>query len=326
MNEVGRIAEIWRYPVKSMAGERVDAVEIGTLGMHADRMWAVRDIELGATTSAKRLPTLMFLTARFAATPPADAGPGKAPEVIIGFPDGSEMSSSDPEVHQALSQYLDRDVELRPLPPLEDKKSYRGPLMTKTDLRTIMGIQPDEPLPDLSMFPIKMLAELMQYATPVGTYADVYPLHLITDQTLRTMAGLAPNSDWDVRRFRPSVLIETSDTSERPEWEWSGGTLRTEGAALEVLFPTIRCVMPSHEQPELKQDRDITRTIAATSRRCLGAYGTVPRPGRIAEGDVLTLERGEHPLGSRPDATLSKIKRSLLRAGNAAMPKGKART
>jgi uncharacterized protein YcbX len=325
MTEVGRIAEIWRYPVKSMAGERLASVELGTLGMHADRMWAVRDLKLGATTSAKRLPTLMFLTARFAAPPPPDAGPGRAPEVVLGFPDGTEVSSSDPGVHAALSAYLDRDVELRPLPPLDDKKSYRGPLMTKTDVRTIMGLEPDEPLPDLSMFPVKMLAELMKYATPVGTYADVYPLHLITDQTLRTMAGLAPNSDWDVRRFRPSILVETTATSERPEWEWSGGTLHAPGADLDLLFPTIRCVMPSHEQPELKQDREITRTIAAKSRRCLGVYGSVPRAGRIAEGDVLTLERGEAPLGARPDAPLSKVKRVVMKAGNVAMPKGKAR-
>ena len=123
MEQVGRISEIWRYPVKSMAGERVDSVELGVLGMHADRMWAVRDLALKATTSAKRLPTLMFLTARFTAPPPADAGPGNAPEVVIGFPDGAEISSSDPGVHGALSQYLDRDVELRPLPPLDDKKA-----------------------------------------------------------------------------------------------------------------------------------------------------------------------------------------------------------
>lgn len=323
MEQVGRIAEIWRYPVKSMAGERVDEVELGTLGMHADRMWAVRDLKLGATTSAKRLPALMFLTARFTGAPPPDAGPGNAPEVTIGFPDGTEVSSSDPGVHRKLSGYLDRDVELRPLPPLEAKDQYRGPLMTKTGLRSVMGLEPDEPLPDLSMFPVRMLAELMRYATPVGTYADVYPLHLITDQTLRTMAGLAPNSDWDVRRFRPSVLIETSETSDRPEWGWSGGTLRTTNAELEVLFPTIRCVMPSHEQPELKQDREITRTIAATSRRCLGAYGSIPRAGRIAVGDVLSLARGATPLGARPHAPLSKIKRSLMRAGNVAMPKGK---
>ena len=121
MGEVGRIASIWRYPVKSMAGEQVASARIGELGLHADRTWAVRDVELGATTSAKRLPGLLWCTARYATDPPADAGPGHAPEVIIGLPQGREVSSSDPAVHAMLSDYLDRAVELRALPPIADR-------------------------------------------------------------------------------------------------------------------------------------------------------------------------------------------------------------
>jgi len=323
MAEVGRITQIWRHPVKSMAGERLTTVGLGTLGMHADRMWAVRDLELGATTSAKRLPALMRCTARYATPPPADAGPGNAPEVIIGLPDGSSVASSDPGVHGALSSYLDRDVELRPLPPLDAKDQYRGPLLSKADIRSVFGIAPDEPLPDLSMFPVRKLAELTRYATPVGTYVDVYPLHLLTEQSLRTMAGLAPDSDWDVRRFRPSVLVETPSEADHPEWGWCGGLLRTPGAALEPLFPTIRCVMPTHEQAGLEQDREITRTIAARSRRCLGVYGSVSGPGSITVGDVLTLEPpARPPLGARPDALASRLKRSLMKAGSAVLPRG----
>ncbi len=326
MTEVGRITQIWRFPVKSMAGERLPAVELGELGMHADRTWAVRDLKLGATTGAKRLPTLLRCTARYAAPPPPDAGPGNAPEVIIGFPDGTEISSSDPKVHDALSSYLDREVELRPLPPLKAKKDYRGPLMTKTDIRTIMGLGPDEPLPDMSMFPVSKLAELTRYATPVGTYSDAYPLHLLSEQSLRSMAKLAPDSTFDVRRFRPGVLIETPDTAEFPEWDWCGGRLHTPGADLELLFPTIRCSMPTRQQGDLPEDRAVVQTISAHANRCLGVYGNVPRPGRIAEGDVLTLNRADRaPLGARPDALASKLKRAAMKAGTVAMPKGKAR-
>ena len=123
MGEAGRIVSLWRYPVKSMAGERLASAEIGDLGLHADRTWAVRDVALGITTSAKRLPALMWCTARYAAAPPPDAGPGNAPEVVVGFPDGREISSSDPDVHRVLSEYVDRDVELRPLPPVTDPVS-----------------------------------------------------------------------------------------------------------------------------------------------------------------------------------------------------------
>ncbi|MGI9125651.1 MAG: MOSC N-terminal beta barrel domain-containing protein, partial [Mycobacterium sp.] len=86
MIEAGRITSIWRYPVKSMAGERLPAADFGELGLHADRTWAVRDVEAGITTSAKRLPSLLWCTARYASPPPPQAGPGHAPEVIIGIP------------------------------------------------------------------------------------------------------------------------------------------------------------------------------------------------------------------------------------------------
>ena len=44
MSLVGSVAEIWRYPVKSMGGERLAQSAIATRGLHADRMWAVRDV------------------------------------------------------------------------------------------------------------------------------------------------------------------------------------------------------------------------------------------------------------------------------------------
>ncbi|WP_019873827.1 MOSC domain-containing protein [Sporichthya polymorpha] len=326
MTEVGRITQIWRFPVKSMAGERLSAVDVDARGVHADRMWAVRDVELKATTSAKRLPSLMLLSARYATPPPADAGPGNAPEAVITFPDGSEIATTDPGVHKALSTFLDRDVELRPLPAVTDKKGYRGPLLTKADIRTVMGLDPDEPLPDLSMFPVRTLAELTRYVTPVGTYADVYPLHLLTEQSMATMEKLTPTSTWDVRRFRPSLLAEARSSADHPEWQWCGSTVRAGTANLEWLFPTIRCRMPGHEQLGLPQDRDVVRTISAHARRCLGVYGTVAQPGRVAEGDALTVVATERPpLGARPDALAARVKRRALKAGQIAIPRGRAR-
>jgi uncharacterized protein YcbX len=324
MIEAGRVTSIWRYPVKSMAGERVPEAQIGDLGLHADRTWAVRDIELKATTSAKRLPGLLWCTARYAAAPPADAGPGKAPEVIIGLPDGLEISSADPAVHRMLSEYLDRDVELRALPPVADRDQYRGPMATKTDMRTIFGLGPDEPLPDLSVFPVRKLAEISRYATPIGSYVDAYPVHLLTEQALATMAALAPGSDFDVRRFRPTVLIDSPATVEHPELTWCGGTLRTTGRlALSPLIPTIRCVMPTHDQPQLPRDPAITRTVAAHARRCLGVYADVLAPGRIAVGDMVTLDPPHRStLAATAGTAAGTLKRTVMRTVSAAMPKG----
>ena len=328
MGEVGRIASIWRYPVKSMAGEQVASARIGELGLHADRTWAVRDVELGATTSAKRLPGLLWCTARYATDPPADAGPGHAPEVIIGLPQGREVSSSDPAVHAMLSDYLDRAVELRALPPIADRDQYRGPMATKTDMRTIFGLGPDDPLPDLSMFPVRKLAEISRYATPIGSYVDAYPVHLLTDRALRTMAALAPGSDFDVRRFRPTVLIESADSgstdeADHPELGWCGGALRAGQATLSPLIPTIRCVMPTHDQPELPRDPAITRTIASHARRCLGVYAEVMIPGRVAVGDTLSLDPPHRSrLAATAGTAAGKLKRTVMRTVSAALPEG----
>lgn len=324
MRDAGQVIQIWRYPVKSMAGERLSAAAIGAFGLHADRTWAVRDLEANATTSAKKLPGLLLCTARYAASPPPEAGPGNAPEVIIGLPDGREFSSADPAVHRELSAHVDRDVQLCPLPALSERGKYRAPMATKADLRTIFGLGHDEPLPDLSMFPVKKLAEITRYATPVGSYVDAYPVHLMTEQSLAALAALAPGSDFDVRRFRPTILIDAPGSGQ-PEMGWCGTILRGPQIALAPMIPTVRCVMPSHEQPDLHRDAGVTRTIAAHSRRCLGVYGEVVSPGRIAEGDVLRLEADT---GRRPPAVVSVatsvVKRAVMRAVSAVIPPGRA--
>ena len=56
---VGRVAELWRYPVKSMGGSRVESVQLDGRGIHGDRLWAVRDLEDERTTSARRVPALL---------------------------------------------------------------------------------------------------------------------------------------------------------------------------------------------------------------------------------------------------------------------------
>ena len=323
MVESARIVSIWRYPVKSMAGERLEVAALGELGLHADRTWAVRDVELGITTGAKRLPKLMWCTARYAVAPSAEAGPGNAPEVLIGFPDGREVCSADPDVHRVLSEFLDRDVELRPLPPVGDRAGYRNAPATKSDLRTIFGLSPEEPLPDLSMFPVRKLAEITRYATPIGSYVDAYPLHLMTTQSMRAMAALAPESDFDVRRFRPTILIDSPAGGSQPELTWCGGILHAPHAALAPLIPTIRCVMPTHSQPGLDRDPAITRTIAAHARRCLGVYGDVAAPGRIAEGDRLVLEPANRSAVSESVGSVGgALKRAVMRAVSAALPRG----
>jgi uncharacterized protein len=82
---------------------------------------------------------------------------------------------------------------------VNEKERYRAPRETKVSVREHFGLADHEPLPDLSMFPLKKLAELARYVTPVGSYVDAYPVHLLTRASLAAMKAQTPSSDFDVR-------------------------------------------------------------------------------------------------------------------------------
>ena len=321
----GTIVELWRYPVKSMGGARVPAAGLDERGLHADRLWAVRDLELGTVTTARRLPMLLGCSARFAGEPRADAGPGRVSEVIVTFPDGTEVSSCDGETMAArLSELTRKRVALVPLPSLDDKDGYKGIRPTKGDLRKQFEIADGQAIPNFSMFPVRKLAELARYATPIGLFADAYPLHILTRASLAALAEKTPGSDFDVRRFRPTMILDTGGEPALEENEWCGGVLRSRDAVISCEVPTIRCSVPTREQPGVSADADVVRTLLAHTDRCLGIYADVARGGRLAEGDVLEFEPPVKPgaLGASAGRLRDSLKRGIVRGANAAMPKG----
>lgn len=93
-----RVLELWRYPVKSLQGERLGTAEIGPLGIAGDRGWALFDLETGLGLTARRLPRLLFARGRL--------GPGGTAEVVL--PDGTVTADDD-----VLSGWLGRPVALR---------------------------------------------------------------------------------------------------------------------------------------------------------------------------------------------------------------------
>jgi uncharacterized protein len=93
-----RVVSLWRYPVKSMQGEELVTAEIGSLGIVGDRQWALVDLSTGLALTARRVPELLFASARLS----DDDG------VEITLPDGT-VTTDD----AALSAWLGRDIELR---------------------------------------------------------------------------------------------------------------------------------------------------------------------------------------------------------------------
>lgn len=283
---VGTLVELRRYPVKSMDGELLEEVELGAGGLPGDRAWAVRDEVRGGIRGAKKIPALMRLRARYA-SPPAPAGSSPAE---ITLPDGSIVGTGDLDVSDRLSKAIDHPVSLWPLLPADALDHYRRGAPTHEDLeqelRSVFGRLPDEPLPDLSIFP----RAIFEFESPPGTYFDAFPLLLLSESSLREMEKRAPGSVFDVRRFRPNLVVGDTDASALfPEQEWRGQRLQIGEATLEVTVECPRCVMVTHGFEELPKDPGVMRALVRESGGNLGVYATVEAPGRVRVGDPIRL-------------------------------------
>jgi uncharacterized protein YcbX len=151
-------------------------------------------------------------------------------------------------------------------------------------MRATFARLPDEPLPDLMVFP----PELFEFESPLGTYFDAFPLLLVTTSTLRTMQARHAASRFDVRRFRPNLLIDT-DVDGFPEIDWAGRRLRVGDAVLQATVACPRCVMTTHAFEDLPKDPGVMRALVKETGGLLGVYAAVETPGTVRRGDPLTL-------------------------------------
>jgi uncharacterized protein len=280
-----RVGQIWQYPVKSMVGTTVPAAELAPTGLVGDRTWAVRDQVRGGIRGAKVLGGLMQLSARYTSAEGASGG-----AVAIALPDGSSVRTDDPDVDARVSAAIDHEVVLESLRPAEDLDHYRRGAAYNDDfmveLRSIFGREGDEPLPDLSAFP----ETIIEFESPPGTYYDVHPLMLMTTSALRSLAAALPDSNVDVRRFRPSLVLDTGDADGHPEREWIGRRLRIGETVVNIEGGCPRCVMVTRKiDDEVPQDRTILRHIVRDLGQDVGVYATVVEPGPLATGDAVEL-------------------------------------
>ncbi|MGH7788622.1 MAG: MOSC domain-containing protein [Candidatus Binatia bacterium] len=286
MSIIGHVTELWRYPVKSMGGESLPRATVGPLGIPGDRGWALRDEAAGEMRGAKKMPVLMQCRARYDAEPNGAA----IPPVTMTLPDGSTLHSGDADAAARLSTLTGRTVTLWPLQPAEQRDHYRRGLPDsndmETELRQVFGRLPDEPLPDLSAVP----PEIFEFTSPLGTYFDVFPLHLLTTATLRALAELNPTAQFATPRFRPNVLIEPSaGGAGLVEQEWQGRRVRIGGATVAIAMPTMRCSMTTHAVGELPKDASVLRTIVRDAKQNVGVYATIETAGAVAVGDAVEL-------------------------------------
>ncbi len=286
MRVVGRVAELWRYPVKSMGGEQLTRATIGSRGIPGDRGWALRDEAAGEMRGAKKMPILMRCRARYDEEPTAE----RIPAATMTLADGSMVQTTDPGVNDRLSALVGRRVTLWPLQPAEQRDHYRRGLPDHadmdTELREVFGRLPDEPLPDLSVIP----PELFELTSPAGTYFDLAPLHVLTTASLGALTARNRDAQFDRRRFRPNVLVEPADgAATLMETAWCGRRVRIGDAVLAITIATMRCSMTTHATDELPKDTSVLRTIVRDADQNLGVYATVEQPGAVTVGDPVEV-------------------------------------
>ncbi|WP_438031031.1 MOSC domain-containing protein [Sorangium sp. So ce233] len=283
----GTVVSLWRYPIKSMQGEELDEAAITDRGVLGDRTYAVVDRETGHVASAKhpgKWGALLACRAAFAA-PPRPSAP--LPPVWITLPDGAVISSAQPDVDQALSRALGRDVALvSRAPEAPRREADRSPV-------------------DAPAAPTTIVEEPMALAAPAGTFFDVAAVHVLTTATLDRLRELHPSGRIEAPRFRPNLVVATPPDERRfLENGWIGRTLAIAAEVrLDVIDPCPRCVVPTLAQGEFPRDPGILRALARNNAvasatlapgvvfpAVAGIYATVRHGGAIRRGAAVRLD------------------------------------
>jgi uncharacterized protein YcbX len=249
------VAELWRFPVKSMQGRKADTLTVDETGVAGDREWAVVDPAAGRVLSAKRWPALLLAAA---------ARDDDTAAVTITLPDGSDHECGDPETDDAVSAWLEHPVALR-----------------RADAT---GALPFEMYSD----PADDSSPMFEFTAPPGRWVDLAQAHLLTTASLRAAAALYPGGEWDVRRFRPVALVD-ADGDDFVEDAWIGQEVHLGAVTVTPFMPTVRCSLPTRAQPGLDRDTGIAKTLHQHHGLNLGVYGNVTESGVIAVGDPVTV-------------------------------------
>jgi len=269
-NVVGSVVSLWRYPVKSMMGEELNATDVTERGVLGDRAYALVDQSDGKVVSAKnprKWPGLFDYRAAFVAPPQLNEA---ISAVRIVLPDGTTATSDQNDLDQIVSAALSRSVALQTSPPEKPSLEEYWP--------DIDGLDHQDTVTD--------------EAIPQGAFFDGAAVHLLTTATLAGLRKANPEGRFEVRRFRPNIVVEpVSGDADFPENDWIGRTVAIgDQVRFSITGPCPRCVMTTLAQGDLPDDKGILRTAAKQNQAHVGIYAKVLAGGVIRRGDQVTLE------------------------------------
>ena len=271
--EAGSVVGLWRYPVKSMMGEELNVAEFTDRGLVGDRQFAVVDASTGKVAGAKN-PRKWgnFFDFRAAYVEPPERG-SKLPAVRLTLPDGTVVTSEQPDLAQVLSRALGREVAFA-------EAQHDG---------ESSGAQAEEYWPDIEGLDYR--DTVTEWELPPGTFFDLAVVHLLTTATIERLRALYPEGRFEVRRFRPNIVVATApDQQGFVENGWIGHTLAIgDEVRLRITGPCPRCVMTTLPQGDLPKDAGILRTAAQNNHANVGVYADVVEGGTVRRADDVTL-------------------------------------
>ncbi|HVE93716.1 MAG TPA: MOSC domain-containing protein [Acidimicrobiales bacterium] len=253
---VGTVVELWQYPVKSAQGHRVDSLAARPLGFDGDRVVGFVNTETGKLLSAKRHKQLLSAV-------------GHSDRVELD--DGTTISFAEADAPARLSAWLGVPVAIA--------RAGTGDQVTY----------------EMNFGPLDSGTPTIDIPAPRSTLLDLAAAHIVSTATLAHAEAEAPQFDWNVRRFRPNIVIDTGSTQPFAEDTWCGKQIKVGDVTLGAMMTTIRCAMPMRAQvggddgEPLESQPEMFNALVALHDNYLGIYLTVDEPGAIRVGDTAQL-------------------------------------
>jgi|TARA_B110000211_G_scaffold117742_1_gene136367 uncharacterized protein YcbX len=181
---------------------------------------------------------------------------------------------------------------LEPLKPVSELDFYRRHKLDDhtwlEELKATFTREPAEPLPDFSSFP----QQAQDFVTVPGTFFLVTPFHIITTATMEHFKKLLPEADWDIRRFRPNIVIDTTGYDDGlVEQDWIGKQINIADSLIDCTATAPRCGAVTRKQSELNFDKTMLRTIVKEADQNLGIYGSIKNEGVLRVGDSVYINK-----------------------------------
>jgi hypothetical protein len=246
-----KVSSLWCYPVKSMQGQKVGETDFDLSGVVGDRAYGVLRCESGTILSAKREGRLLEATAEL-----------RSGELVVTLPSGEELPEGV-RLDEELSTWLGYPVAL---------------VLAATFGAATFESQEDFERDD---------SGVVSWEGTGGRFVDESALHLLTNSELERLSIERPDLRWDVRRFRPNIVVDDGEGSldTPPQRRIQIGEVE-----VEIVNPCSRCVMTTRPQPGgLDRQLDVLRHVSRHHDGNVGSRARVASPGVVREGDEVRI-------------------------------------